>query len=160
MVVGLVAERRDAASTAPAEQQAKPVAVQPRMLEGATKGSSAYPRIAAAAPGVDSTAAKPVIINVVTPWTQIARMPQYAQASSAERKAIRDLYWHTCVAEQIPLAQRTSAYWQFVVDWESTESDGSEVPKRTMSVSQYAQEEQAAAPSPVNAATMSRWCKS
>jgi hypothetical protein len=145
MVVGLVAQRRDAARTAPAEQQAKPVAVQSRLSEGATKGSSAYPQIAAPAPGVDSTAAKPVIINVVTPWIQIARMPQYVQASSAERKAIRDLYWHTCVAEQIPVAQRTSAYWQFVLDWESTESP---------------REEQAWAPSPVDAGTMSRWCKS
>src|SRR4030095_8524870 len=45
MVVGLVAERRDAARTSPAEQQAKPAAVQPRMPEGATKGSSAYPQI-------------------------------------------------------------------------------------------------------------------
>jgi hypothetical protein len=156
MVIGLVAERRDAARTPAAEQQAKPVAVQPRMPEG----SSAYPQIAAPAPGVDSTAAKPVIINVVTPWIQIARMPQYVQASSAERKAIRDLYWHTCVAEQIPPAQRISAYWQFVLDWESTEPDGSEVPTRTTSVSQYPREEQAGAPSPVNAGTMWRWCKS
>jgi hypothetical protein len=160
MVVGLVAERRDAARTSPAEQQAKPAAVQPRMPEGATKGSSAYPQIAAPAPGVDSTAAKPVIINVVTPWIEIARMPQYVQASSAERKAIRDLYWHICVEEQIPLAQRISAYWQFVLDWESTESDGSEVPTRTTSVSQYPREQQAGAPSPVNAETMWRWCKS
>jgi hypothetical protein len=160
MVIGLVAERRDAAQTLLAEQQAKPVAMQPRMPEGATKGSSAYPQIAAPAPGVDSTAAKPVIINVVTPWIQIARMPQYVQASSAERKAIRDLYWHSCVEEQIPLAQRISAYWQFVLDWESTESDGSEVPTRTTSVSQYPREEQAVAPSPVNAGTMWRWCKS
>jgi hypothetical protein len=147
IVVGLAAGRRDAARTAPAEQQAKPVAVQSRLPEGATKGSSAYPQIAAPAPGVDSTAAKPVIINVVTPWIQIARMPQYVQASSAERKAIRDLYWHTCVAEQIPVAQRTSAYWQFVLAWESTESP-------------RPREEQAWAPSPVNAGTMSRWCKS
>ena len=87
-------------------------------------------------------------------------MPQYVQASSAERKAIRDLYWHICVAEQIPLAQRTSAYWQFVLDWESTEPGGSEVPTRTTSASQYPREEQAWAPSPVNAGTMSRWCKS
>jgi hypothetical protein len=115
------------------------------MPERATKGSSASAQIAAPAPGVDSPAAKPVIISVVTPWIQIARMPQYVQASSAERKAIRDVYWHTCVAQQIPVAQRTSAYWQFVLDWESTESP---------------REEQAWAPSPVNAGTMSRWCKS
>jgi hypothetical protein len=158
MVVGLVAEWRDAARTSPAEQQAKPAAVQPRMPEGATKGSSAYPQIAAPAPGVDSTAAKPVIINVVTPWIEIARMPQYVQASSAEREAIRDLYWRICVEEQIPLAQRISAYWQFVLDWEITESDGSEAP--TTSVSQYPREQQAGAPSPVNAGTMWRWCKS
>jgi hypothetical protein len=157
MVVGLVAERHDAARTPAAEQQAKPAAVQPRMPEGATKGSSAYPQIAAPAPSVDSTAAKPVIINVVTPWIEIARMPQYVQASSAERKAIRDLYWRICVEEQIPLAQRISAYWQFAL---VTESDGSEALTRTTSVSQYAREQQAWAPSPVNAGTMWRWCKS
>src|SRR5262245_2747473 len=147
MVVGLVVERRDAARTPTAEQQAKPAAVQPRMQEVATKGSGAYPQIAAPAPGVASTAAKPVIIGAVTPWIEIARTPQYVQASSAERKAIRDLYWGICVEEQIPPAQRISAYWQFVLDWESTESDGS-------------REEQAGVPSPVNAETMGRWCQS
>ena len=79
-------------------------------------------QIAAPASGADSTAAKPVIIEVVTPWIEIARMPQYVQASSAERRAIRDLYWRICVEEKIPLEQRESAYWQFVREWESTES--------------------------------------
>ena len=90
MVVGLVAERRDAARTPAAEQQAKPVAVQPRMPGGSNEGLNAYPQIAAPAPGVDSTAAKPVIINVVTPWIEIARMPQYVRLAppSARPSAI------------------------------------------------------------------------
>ena len=162
MVVGLVA--RDAARTPPAEQQATPAAVQPRIPEGATEGSSAYPsptpaEIAAPAPGVDSTAAKPVIIAVVTPWVEIARMPQYVQAGSAEREAIRDLYWRICVEEQIPLAQRVSAYQRFLRDWEIAESGASEGPARTRSASQYSREQQAGAPSPVSAGTMRRWCK-
>ena len=160
IVVGLAAAWRDALPARPAEQQAKPAAVQPRIPEGATKGSSAYPQIAAPAPGVDSTAAKPVIINVVMPWIEIARMPQYVQASSAERQAVRDLYWRTCVEEQIPPAQRTSAYWQFVLDWQTTESDGSEAHTRKTSMSQSPRDEQAGAPSPVSAGTMWRWCKS
>ena len=64
--------------------------------------------------GVDSTAAKPVVIAVVKPWIEIARMPQYVQASSAERTAIRGLYWRICVEEKIPPAQRESAFRQFV----------------------------------------------
>lgn len=117
MVAGLVRERRDAARTPPAVQQAKLAAVQPRIPEGATEGSSAYPsrraptpaQIAAPAPGVDSTAAKPVIIAVVTPWIEIARTPQYVQASSAEREAIRDLYRrisNSCATAQSPTCRR------------------------------------------------------
>lgn len=167
MVGGLVAERRDAARTLQAEQQAKLAAAPPRMPEGATKSSSAYPsrgaptlaQVPAPAPGVDSTGAKPEIITVVTPWIEIARRPQYVQANPAERKAIRDLYWHLCVEEKIPLAQRTSAYWQFVRDWDSTESGVSEDPTRTPSMSQFLREQQAAVPSPVNAETMRQWCK-
>jgi hypothetical protein len=70
------------------------------------------------------------------------------QASSAEREAIRDLYWRICVEERIPLAHRTSAYWQFVRDWEISESGASEARTRTTSVSQYLREQQAPAPSP------------
>ena len=160
MVAGLVWEWRDAERAPPARQQAKPVAVQPRIPEGATNGSSASPsstpaQIAAPAPG----SAKPVIIGVVTPWIEIARRPQYVQASPAERKAMRDLYWHLCVEEKIPLAQRTSAYWQFVRDWDAAESGVSEDPSRTPSMSQFLREQQAAVPSPVNTETMRRWCK-
>jgi hypothetical protein len=142
MVVGLVAEWRDAGGIPPAEQPAK-AAVQPRMREEAPKRSSAYAQIKAPARGVDSTAAKPVIISTVAPWIEIKRRPQYVQASSAERNAIRDLYWRSCVEERIPPAHRISAYWQFVRD--------------TTPVSQA---QQAGAPSPVNAETMGRWCNS
>ena len=146
MVVGLVAERRDAARTLSAEQQAKLAAVQQqRMAEEAPEGSSAYPS-PVPAPGVDSTAAKPVVIAVVKPWIEIARMPQYVQASSAERKAIRDLYWRICVEDQIPGLQRELAYQQFLR--RTTESGMSEA------------SQEAAVPSPVDAETMRRSCKS
>ena len=131
IVAGLVAERPEAARTAPAEQQAKPAPVQPRTPE----------------PRVDSTAAKPVSINAVTPWIEVARMPEYVQASSAERKAIRDLYWRVCVEAKVPLEQRSLAYSQFVLDWESTESQSS-------------RDEQPGARSPVNAEKMGGRCKS
>lgn len=137
IVVGLVAERRYAARTPPAEDRAKPAAEQLRSLEGATRGSSASPsppeQMAAPAPGLDSAAAKPVVIDVVKPWIEIARMPQYLQASSAERMAIRDLYWRICVEEKIPLEQRTSAYEQFVRNWASSESGAAGAPTRTTS---------------------------
>jgi hypothetical protein len=155
MAVGLVAVRRDAARTPPAEQQTKPAAVQPRIPAGAMKGE----QTAAPASGADSSAAKPVIINLVTPWIEIARRSQYVQASSAERRAIRDLYWNICVEEKIPLEQRESAYWQFVRDWESAESGASGTATRTPSLSQYLQKHQAVVPSPVDAGTMRLWCK-
>jgi hypothetical protein len=152
VVVGWVAERRDAARTPPAEQQAKLAAVQQQLMpEGATP---------APAPGVDSTTAKPVVIAVVKPWIEIARMPQYGQASSAEREAIRDLYWRICVEEKVPPAHRTSAYRRFVRAWEIAESGAPEARTRTTSVSQYLREPQAAAPSPVNEGTMRRTCES
>ena len=162
IVVGLVAERRYAARTPPAEDQAKLAAEQLLNLEGAAKGSSASPstraQIAAPAPGVDSTAAKPVVIDVVKPWIEIARMPPYVRARAAERRAVRDLYWHICVEERIPVAQRDSAYWQFVRNWESSESGAPGAPTRTTSA-QLLREQQARVPSPVDAATMGLWCK-
>jgi hypothetical protein len=87
-----------------------------------------------------------VVIAVVKPWIEIARMPQYVQASSAERKAIRALYWRICVEERIPPAQRASAYQQFLRD--------------TTEPNEYLREPQAAAPSPVDAETMRRSCQS
>jgi hypothetical protein len=84
-----------------------------------------------------------VILGSVTPWIEIARKPQYVQASLAERRAIGDLYWNICVEQQIPLAQRESAYWQFVRDSEHAESGGT----------------YSAVPSPVDEATMRLWCK-
>jgi hypothetical protein len=162
LVVGLVA--REAARTPQGEQQAKPAAVQPVTTAGATKGSSAYPSLTPgpiAAPAADSaavTGAPPVTIAVVTPWIEIARMPQYVQASSAERVAIRDLYWRLCVEERIPSEQRTSAYELFVRSWTIRESSGSEATARTTSQSRHLPGQQAAVPSPVNAATMRRWC--
>jgi hypothetical protein len=160
VVVGIGLVARDAARTRAAEQQAKLAAVQQqRMPEGATEALRAYTS-PAPAPRVDSTATKPVVIAVVKPWIEIASMPQYVQASSAERESIRDLYWRICVEERIPLAQRTSAYWQFVRHWEITESGASEDRTRTTSVSSYLREQQAVAPSPVNAMTMRRTCNS
>lgn len=147
-VVGLVAERRDAARTPPAEQQAKfPAVQQQRMAEGST-------------PGLDSPAAKPVVMAVVKPWIEIARMPQYVQASSAEREAIRDLYWRICVEEKVPPVHRKSAHRRFVRAWDIAESGAPETGTRSTSVPQYLREQQAAAPSPVDAATMRRACQS
>jgi hypothetical protein len=132
------------------------------MPEEAANGSSALPsppvHIAAPAARADSTATKPVIINAVTPWLEIARMPQYVKADYAERRAIRDLYWAVCVEAKIPLEQRTSAYWQFVRTWDISESGASDSPTRTTSA-QYLREQQPGAPSPVTAETMGKWCK-
>ena len=162
IVVGLVAERRYAARTPRPEQQTKPEVVQPRTTERATNDSSASsPTLAqfeSSASTADSTAVKGVVIGVVTPWVEIARMPQYVQASPAERMAIRDLYWRTCVEEKIPLEQRTATYWQFVRSWDSSEFGAPGSPARATS-SQLQREQQARVPSPVDAATMGRWCK-
>jgi len=161
IVVGLVAERRYAARTPRAAQQAKLEVVQPRTPERATNGSSVSPstpaQIESSAYAADSTAAKPVVINVVTPWVEIARMPQYVQASSAERMVIRDLYWRICVEEKIPLEQRTSAYELFVRNWTIRESGASGSSTRATSA-QLPREQQVRVPSPVAAATMRRWC--
>ncbi len=162
IVVGLIAERRYAARTPRAEQQAKLEVVQPRTSERATNGSNVPPstpaQIESSASAANSTAAKPVVIAVVTPWVEIARMPQYEKASSAERMAIRDLYWRICVEEKIPLEQRTSAYWQFVRNWQSSESGAPKASTRTTSA-QLLREQQARVTSPVDAATMGRWCR-
>ena len=146
VALGVGSVARDVARTRASERQAKLAAVrQQRMPEGWTEGSSAYPR-PVRAPGVDSPAAKPVVIAVVKPWIEIARMPQYVQASSAERKAIRDLYWRICVEDKVPGLQRELAYRQFVR--RTTESGMSEA------------SQEAAAPSPVDAETMRRSCNS
>jgi hypothetical protein len=113
-------------------------------MEGTKDEQSATP-----VPIADSTGAKPVIINSVTPWIEIARKSQYVQASHAERRAIGDLYWNICVEELIPLEQRESAYWQFVRDRESAGS----------SASQKLDEQVAEVPSPVDETTMRQWCK-
>ena len=146
VVLGVGSVARDAARTRAAEQQAKLAAVrQQRMPEESWEGSSAYPS-PAPAPGVDSPAAKPVVIAVVKPWTEIARMPQYVQASSAERKAIRDLYWRICVEDKIPGLQRELAYRRFV--------------RRTTELGMSEASQEAAASSPVDAETMRQSCKS
>lgn len=162
IVVGLVAERRHAARISPADDRAKLAAEQLRILEGATEASSAPPstpaQIAAPASGAESPAAKPVVIAVVKPWIEIARMPPYVRANTAERMAIRDLYWRTCVEEKIPFEQRTMAYSDFVHDWASSESGAPGAPARTSSA-QALREQQARVPSPVDAETMGRWCE-
>jgi hypothetical protein len=74
-------------------------------------------------------------------------MPQYVRASSAERTAIRDLYWRICVEDKIPGLQRELAYQQFL---------------RNTSESNVLDEAppQAPAPSPVSAEAMRRACSS
>jgi hypothetical protein len=90
-----------------------------------------------------------VILNSVTPWIEIARKSQYLQASHTERRAMADLYWNICVEERIPLAQRESAYWQFVRDRESAGSGASP----------NLDEQATEVPSPVDETTMRQWCK-
>ena len=154
LVVGLFA--RDSARSSPVEQQAE-IAAAPRLSSaGGTTGSSAYPsgsiptpaEIAVPAPAVDPTAAKPVVIAVVKPWIEIARMPQYVHASTPEREAIRDLYWRICVEEKIPQLQREMAYEQFVLNTAKSGVSEARPPASTTP-----------APSPVDAETMRRWCK-
>jgi hypothetical protein len=162
IVVGLVVERRYAARTPPAEDQTKLAAEQLADLEGATGGSSESPatpaKFESSASAADSTAAKPVVISVVKPWIDIARMPQYVQGSSAERMTIRDLYWRICVEEKIPLEQRTSGYWQFVRKWNNSESGAAGSPTGATSA-QLLRGQQPRLPSPVDAVTMRRWCE-
>lgn len=145
LIVVVAADRRDAARTSRAEQQAKFAAVQQRMREVWTDDSSPYPS-PVHAPAVESPAAKPVVLAVVKPWIEIARMPQYVHASAAERTAIRNLYWRVCVEEKVPSAQRVSAYQQFLRN--TSESDVLEALQ------------QAPAPSPVSAEAMRRACHS
>lgn len=162
IVIGLLAERRHAARVSTAEDRAELAAEQLRTLEGAPKVSIATPstpaQIAAPASGEDSTPVKPVVIAVVKPWIEIARMPAYELASAAERMAIRDLYWRICVEGKIPFEQRTMAYSDFVNDWARSESSASAFPARTSSA-QRLREREARVPSPVDAATMGRWCQ-
>ena len=155
----LVAEWRHAARTAPATEHATEPLPD---VEGATKGTSVSPEAVAkfesSAPATESTAVKPVVIGTVKPWTEIARMPPYVKASPDERMAIRDLYWRTCVEEKIPLEQRMPSYWQFVRSWEGIESGSPGAPSRT-TYAQLQREQQPRVPSPVDAETMRRWCR-
>jgi hypothetical protein len=148
---------QDAAQTTPAGKGAMPVAAQPRPTVDADASlrNPASAKDATPAPGADGTAAKPVVIGVVTPWGEIARKPQYQQANTAERKAIRDQYWLACVEAQIPPMQRAAAYEMFVRNWTTRETASSGALTRITSEPPYPQ---AAAPSPVNAQTMRQWC--
>lgn len=161
-VVVLVAEWRSATRTPSPTEQAKPATEPLPDVKGATKGPGVSPGTVAqfesSVSTADSTAVKGVVIGVVTPWVEIARMPQYVQASPAERMAIRDLYWRICVEDKIPLEQRTPTYWQFVRSWDSSEFGAPGSPARATS-SQLLREQQPRVPSPVDAATMARWCK-
>ena len=89
---------------------------------------------------------------------EIARQPDYVQASAAERMAIRDLYWRICIEVLIPPTQRASAYELFLRDWESGESDVPRAVSRTMSPWEYLEQKKKGAPSPVSAGTMWNWC--
>jgi len=157
----LVAEWRHAARTAPATEHAKPATEPLSDVDGATKGPSVSPETVAqfesSAPA-EPTAVKPVVIGVVKPWIEIARIPPYVRASAAERMAIRDLYWRICVEEKIPLEQRTIAYSDFVRKWASSESGVPGNPSPTSSA-QLSREQQASVPSPVDAETMRGLCK-
>jgi hypothetical protein len=158
-VAVLAAEWRHAARTATATEHAKEPLPD---VKGATKGpgvpSDTAPQFESSAPATESTAVKPVVIGTVKPWTEIARMQPYVKASPGERMAIRDLYWRTCVEEKIPLEQRTPAYWQFVRSWEGIESGSPGTPSR-MTYGQLQREQQPRVPSPIDAETMRRWCR-
>jgi hypothetical protein len=159
IVVGLAAERRYAARTPSADG---PAGEQPQNPERAANGSNPPPStpvpFEASEPTADPTALKPLVIGTVKPWTEIARKPEYAQASSAERMAIRDLYWRVCVEAKIPLEQRESAYWQFVRSWAGSES-GAPGSSTRITSAQLLREQEARVHSPVDAATIGRWCK-
>lgn len=156
IVVGLVAERRHAARTSTIEDQANLPAEQPR--SGAPPATPAQGD--APAYGVDSTTVpKHVVIARVRPWVDIAGMPAYERASTAERMAIRDLYWRICVEDRIPLEQRSVLYAQFVHKWASHEAGTPESPAPTSSP-EPPPEQRARVPSPVDAGTMRRWCES
>jgi hypothetical protein len=162
MVVGLVSQRRDSLRTGPADEQARLATVQLRLPGEVTEGSSASrsvppTQITAPAPSANPAAMQPVVIGVVKPWVEIARRREYAHANSAERRAIRDLYWHECVEARIPFEQRALAYQQFVRNSDARESGASD-PGRMTSPQQ--REQQAAVPSPVDTGTMRRWCQS
>lgn len=139
-----------------------PAAEQPQDPERAANGSSMRPstplQFEASESSADPTALKPVVIGTVKPWTEIARKPEYVQASSDERMAIRDLYWRACVEAKIPFEQRESAYWQFVRSWAGSESGAPGSSPRITSA-QLLREQEARVPSPVDAATMGRWCR-
>jgi hypothetical protein len=94
-----------------------------------------------------------------TPWAEIVQEAEYVQASNAERKAIRDLYWRICIEARVPDHQRGATYQDFVRYWEITESDVPAAPSRTMSPGQYLKEKEHGAQSPVSAGTMNRWCE-
>ncbi len=158
----LVAEWRHAARTPPATEHSKPTTEPLPDVEGATKGPSVSPEALAqfesSAPAEEPTPVKPVVIAVVKPWIEIARMPPYVRASAAERMAIRDLYWRVCVEGKIPLEQRTIAYSDFVRKWASSESGAPACPAPTSSP-ELLREQQARVPSPVDAETMWKLCK-
>ncbi len=162
IAVGLVVKRQYAARTPSAVDQAKPATPQTSSLERAKQGTSLSPsttvHFESSAPAAESTTLKPVIVGTVKPWTEIARMPPYVNANSAERMAIRDLYWRTCVEEKLPLEQRASAYWQFVRSWEGIESGAPGAPSRTTS-GQLLREQQPRVPSPIDAETMQQLCR-
>ena len=159
VVVGLVAEWRDAARTPPAEQQAKLAAVQQqRMPEGATEGSSAYPSPAPApgwirqprslwslrwsSHGSRSRACR----STCRPAPPSARPSAISTGGSASRNGFRP----RTARRRIGNSCATS---------EITESGAPEARTRKTSV-QFLREQQAAAPSPVNAETMRRSCES
>ena len=158
----LVAEWRHAARTTPATEHAKPATEPLPDVEGATKRPSVSPEAVAqfesSAPAAEPTAVKPVVIAVVKPWIEIARIPPYVRASAAERMAIRDLYWRICVEEKIPHEQRTIAYSDFVRNWASIEA-GAPAYSSPTSAAPRLREEQARVPSPVDAETMRQLCK-
>lgn len=180
MVVGWAAEQREGAgalTTAEKEAQAEMDARVSDFIARATSAPPSLPTPTPSArpeqhvppslpapmptarpePSVPSST-EPTTADKPTSWVEIARQPDYVQASAAERVAIRDLYWRICIEALIPPAQRDSAREPFLRDWEIGESDVPPAVSRTMSVSEYLKQQKEGAPSPVSAGTMWKWC--
>lgn len=139
------------APSAPAVQSARSIASQESVQPDPVPIEKPAPTISAQ--GRAGTGPTPA------PWTVIATESEYVQASTGERKAIRDLYWRICAQHLIPREERQSAYELFLRDWEIGEADVPPAPSRRTSVAQYLHEQQYGVPSPVDASTMHRWCE-
>jgi hypothetical protein len=117
------------------------------------------PRSVVASPAPSSSPANDAERAKPTPWVEITRKPEYRDASTAEREAIRDVDWRFCIEELVAADQRTAGYEAFRRDWEIVETDVPAPPSRTMSVPEYLRQQREGARSPVSAKTMTQWCQ-